>query len=300
MAEWQTQRTQNPPIERSCGFESHLGHRARASHGKPAKRGDGHNAAETAIGAMRSLLAAVEDHCDPQAALDVKKPHRNPREKRSIRPSELVELHVVTASGGDDPELDVLLVVTGIATGARIEGLERLTVGQLHRSTQMIDVYDKGKRTVEMPVSAELIDHLPAHAKQHGGAMCDPSSKSFRPDAPVFWLKRTKAGQPRKMSGRRFDTLAGRWQSTLDWAMEEQLGFHHIRHAMAAIISSNAAPQYKKRYLRHADSTVSDVYGRCTVEDLARVMSRPLEFEHPLVHGLDDRDRERPQRLGLE
>ena len=26
MAEWQTQRTQNPPIERSCGFESHLGH----------------------------------------------------------------------------------------------------------------------------------------------------------------------------------------------------------------------------------------------------------------------------------
>lgn len=26
VAEWQTQRTQNPPIERSCGFESHLGH----------------------------------------------------------------------------------------------------------------------------------------------------------------------------------------------------------------------------------------------------------------------------------
>ena len=28
VAEWQTQRTQNPPIERSCGFESHLGHQA--------------------------------------------------------------------------------------------------------------------------------------------------------------------------------------------------------------------------------------------------------------------------------
>ena len=164
----------------------------------------------------------------------------------------------------------------------------------------MIDIYDKGKRTVPMPVSAELIDRLLDHAKQRGGPMCDPASKNFRPDAPVFWLKQTRSGVRRKMSGRRFDTLAGRWQRSLDWAMEEQLGFHHLRHAIAAILASNAGPQYKKRYLRHADSTVSDVYGRCTVEDLARVMSRLLEFEHPLVHGLDDRDRERRQRLGLD
>ena len=27
VAEWQTQRTQNPPSERACGFESHPGHR---------------------------------------------------------------------------------------------------------------------------------------------------------------------------------------------------------------------------------------------------------------------------------
>jgi integrase len=277
-----------------------IDNRARAERGKPPKRGDGHNAAETAIRAMRSLYTALEDHCDPEAANKVKPQSRNPREKRPMRPSELVELHVVTASGGDDPELDVLLLDTGIATGARIEGLERLTLGQLHRSAQTIDMKDKGNKTVAMPVSVELIDRLLAHAKQRGGAMCDPASTSYRPDAPVFWLKRTKAGEPRKMSGRRFDTLANRWQSTLDWAMEEQLGFHHIRHAMGAILASNAGPQYKKRYLRHADTTVSDVYGICNLEGLARAMSRLLEFEHPLVHGLDDRDRERRQRLGLD
>jgi hypothetical protein len=37
------------------------------------------------------------------------------------------------------------------------------------------------------------------------------------------------------VSRRRFDPLAGRWQRNLDWAVEEQLGFHHIRHAMGAI-----------------------------------------------------------------
>jgi len=26
VAEWQTRRTQNPLLERACGFESHLGH----------------------------------------------------------------------------------------------------------------------------------------------------------------------------------------------------------------------------------------------------------------------------------
>lgn len=274
--------------------------RARAARGKPPKRGDGHNAAESAVGAMRSFLRSVAGHCDPQAALDVDKPRRDPREKRPMRPSELVELHVVTATGGDDPELDVLLVDTGIATGARIEGLERLTVGQLHRATQIIAMYDKGKRTVEMPVSGELIDRLLAHAKRRGGSICDPASKDYRPDAPVFWSKRGKDGTPRKMSGRRFDTLAGRWQRTLDWAMEEQLGFHHLRHTMGAILASNAGPRYKKRYLRHADTTVTDMYGRCTLDDFARAMSRLLEFEHPLVHGLDDRDRERRQRLGLD
>lgn len=277
-----------------------LDNRARAALGKPPKRADGHNSAESAVAAMRSFFRSVAGYCDPQAARDVAKPRRDPREKRPMRPSELVELHLVTATGGDDPELDVLLVDTGIATGARIEGLERLTVGQLHRSTQIIDMYDKGKRTVEMPVSGELIDRLLAQAKQRGGDICNPTSKDYRPDAPVFWSKRGKDGTPRKMSGRRFDTLAGRWQRTLDWAMDEQLGFHHLRHTMGAILASNAGPQYKKRYLRHADTTVTDMYGRCTLADFARAMACLLEFEHPLVHGLDDRDRERRRRLGLD
>jgi hypothetical protein len=33
----------------------------------------------------------------------------------------------------------------------------RLTLGQLHHTTQLREIYDKGKRTVAMPVSAELI-----------------------------------------------------------------------------------------------------------------------------------------------
>jgi hypothetical protein len=42
--------------------------------------------------------------------LDVREPKRNPKERRTLSVFELAELHDVTATGGDDPKLDVLLV----------------------------------------------------------------------------------------------------------------------------------------------------------------------------------------------
>lgn len=274
-----------------------IDNRGRAARGKPAKRADGRNAEETAVASMRSFYGYMAKYCEPAVAQDVKKPRRNDREKRPLRPFELAELHMVTGNGGDDPELDLLLVDLAIATGVRASGAQGLVVKQLERHTQLINLKDKGGTTEPMPVSAELIDRLIAHAVSRGGEMCDPTSPKYVPDSPVFWKK--VGGVYRPMTDRRFDNLSERWQRSLPWAMAEQLGYHHLRHTMGAILLPLFGSQVKKRYLRHADGNVSELYGRCTLEELARAMSTVLDFEHPLVHGIDEREKATRERLGL-
>ncbi len=272
--------------------------RRRANRGQVAKNGDGYGAEENAVGALRSLFKDAKQHTGGvNHAEDVPKPRRTGKERRPMHAFELVELHYVTSIGGNDPDLDTLILDYGIATGSRREGVYTLTVGQLHRDRQVIDLRDKYKRKQPAPVALDLLDRLLAHAKERGGRQCDPESRYFRPDAPVFWY-RTKA-RCRPLTERRIDYLSGRWQRELAWANAEQLGFHHIRHTMAAFLATMYGPQFKKRYLRHADGSVTDGYGVCTFEELARAMSDLLDFEHPLVHGVDDRRKQTLRRLGM-
>lgn len=272
--------------------------RRRAERGKPPKAADGYGAEETAVAALRSLFDVAKKHLGGvNPALDVPKPHRASRERRPLQDFELCELYHVTSSGGDDPELDMLILDVAIATGARREGVWSLTVGQIDPELQMIKIRDKYKRTIPAPVSADLIQRLLTHARARGGSQCDPRHGSYRPDARVLWTKRGKVCTP--ISDRRFDTLAGRWQKAMPWANAEQLALHHIRHTMAAVLAAQFGPQYKKRYLRHAGGSVTDGYGVCTTEELARAMSELLEFEHPYVQGVATRRAETLRRLGI-
>jgi site-specific recombinase XerD len=272
--------------------------RRRAERGLVPKMADGYGAEETTVAALRSLFQhAVRYTNGVNHAQAVKKPRRADRERRPLQDFELIELHMVTSTGGNDPELDTLMLDYGIATGARREGVYTLTVGQLHRDRQVIDLRDKYKRRQPAPVSTDLLDRLFSHAIERGGDQCDPAGSAYRPDAPVFWFR--AGGTFRPITERRIDTLCARWQKTLPWAAQEQLGFHHIRHTISAIIAIEYGPQYKKRYRRHADGSVTDRYGACTFEELARAMSDLLDFEHPLVHGIDERRTETLGRLGF-
>jgi integrase len=276
-----------------------VANRQRAARGQPPKMADGYGAKESAVGAMRSLYDSASAFCGGvNAALEIRKPRRMSRERRPMEPFEIVELHHLTSSGGNDPTLDTLLLDVGIATGARREGVTNLTVGQIHRDTQMIDMRDKYKRTQPVPVSLALIDRLLAHAQDRGGAACDPTdTASYRSEAPVFYYHVRDGWAP--ITERRIDYLAARWQRDLPWAAAEQVGYHHLRHSMASLLSRRYGAQHKKRYLRHADGNVTDGYGVCTVEQLAAAMADLLAFEHPLVHGLAERRRNTLARLGM-
>lgn len=273
--------------------------RTRAARGLAIKNADGIGAEETAIAALRSLFETAIAHTNgTNAAQKVDKPHRNTRERRPMREFELLELCHLTSTSGNDPALDELIVDFGIATGSRREGVYLLNVGQLHPEKQTVEMFDKYKRRQPAPVSVELIDRLLSHAIERGDTACNPSSPNYQPDSKVFHYK-TSGDTPHPLTSRRFDNLSQRWQTSLTWARDEQLGYHHLRHTMAAYLATHFGPQYKKRYLRHADGSATDGYGVCTFEELARAMSELLGFEHPLVHGLDERRKATLLRFGV-
>jgi hypothetical protein len=272
----------------------------RALKGKPNKAADGRGAQETAVAACRWFAAVNSKWVGGYDGLDVKKPTRRGGDRRALLDFELIDLIKVTELGGDDVELDSLLVRLGLQCGSRRCGTWMLTVGALHRHTQIIDICDKGGVTTPMPASGELIDDLLAHAIRRGGSVCDPSSPNYRSDSPVLWQRSRKRGIDwTPLTDRRFDSLAGRWQSEHDWARDEQVGYHHIRHTISERLKSMFGQHYSQRYLRHSDTEVTDRYGRCTLEQLARALAYLFEYEHPLVDGIDARRAATFQRLGL-
>lgn len=273
--------------------------RKRAAQNKSMKNAPGFGAQEMAITALRSLFNAASQWLPRNAAQDVPKPRRACGERRALRDFELMELCHVTETGGRDPELHALLVEYGLATGARRLGAYKLTVGQLHPGRQMIILKDKYGIPRDAPVSAELLAALLSHAIERGGPECDPTSPTYQPDRRVFYARgRGQASEFAPLTARHFDSLHERWQKELPWAGEEQVAYHHLRHTMAERLKAAYGQHVAQRYLRHADGDVTDGYGRCTTEELARALSEFLGFEHPLVHGIEQRRRDSLDRYG--
>lgn len=277
-----------------------LANQIRAERGLTQKPAQGHNASETAVHALRSLYkSAMKAYLgDVNPGLEVARPRRSLGSRRPMQDYELMELQHLTATGGDDPELDELLFDFGLNTGARRLGAINQTVGRIHRTRQMIGIVDKYDRVDDIPVSLQLIDRLMAHAISRGGAQCDPSSSSYRPNSPVFW-RRSSAGY-QAITSRRFDTLIRRWQASLPFANEERVGYHHLRHTMGAEIDKRYGTACKSAFLRHIVTDTTGNYGTCSPAQLAAALADLFKFEHPLVHGSEKRRRDTMKRFGLD
>lgn len=271
----------------------------RVKAGKPLKQADGHGAKETAIAALRSFCKTQSKYIDGYDGHDVTKPSRSKRSRRALRDFELLELCSLVETGGNDPELDALLIELGIYTGARREGVINMVMGSLDRIAQLAHVDEKNDRTIPMPVPVDLIDKLIAHAIQRGGSRCDPSSADFDPTRPLLWMRQKAAGNLYSpLTSRRFDTLFTRLQGSTSWAASEQIGYHHLRHTMAQIIKVSYGQHVATRYLRHADQDVTGRYGRCELPGLAAALADLFGYSHPLVDGVEDRRQEVLRRFG--
>ena len=259
--------------------------RKRSEKGRAAIPVHGKGAAETGVRAARWMFerARLCGFVSTNPAADLKVPRRNPSNRRALVGDEFTELFDTVATGGDDPELDVKLVWFHVETGARRDGAINLTCGDLHTARQTIRLREKLKTIRDQPVSEDLIAALRELAIARGGERCDPSSPRYDPSSPVFWYRARGSKPSRRLTDRRYDTLFGRIQTTLPWADEALLTAHNLRHTGATLIERLAGTQVARRFLGHADRSVTETYTDADEAEVARAVSRLTGRPHPLA-----------------
>ncbi|MFD0525536.1 tyrosine-type recombinase/integrase [Paractinoplanes durhamensis] len=140
----------------------------------------GVGAQENAISAMRVIFrhAVANKLVGESPALAVPKPRRKKSTRRGLSDDEVFQVWEVVASGGDDPELDALLLRFFLETGARRGGALGLRLRDVNTDRQQVRLFEKGDTQRWQPISATLLDALLAHA-HHRGAR-DPDESVFR------------------------------------------------------------------------------------------------------------------------
>ena len=273
--------------------------KVRVVSGLKEKPTSGQGGRENAVTAYRRLFRGlVEDGLwDKNPAERVPKGRRDDAQRRSMHDWEIDQFIEALVTGGDDPELDLLLGWFALETGARQGGTISLRLSRIKPATQMIELFEKNKKLADQPVSAELIEALLAHAAERGGPQCDPTSATYDAQSPVFYFgnprrsrrkgpdgKMVSSDAPAPLTGRRFDTLYKRIQLTLPWANETGFTNHGVRRTGASIIERIAGNETARLFLRHGPRTTTQTYTQATLERLVEAVSVMTGSSHPLAH----------------
>lgn len=224
---------------------------------------DGTGAQRSAIEAARAFFnVAIKDGLlrDNPARL-VKLPPRKPAQARAANDAQLAELWEAVISGGDDPELDALIVWFHLETGARRGGGVSLTRADLGLTNRETRLHEKGGTVVDQPVSMRLLRALDLHSRSRG---------SSTPDGPVFVQKRRASdGSPRGITKSRYGTLTRRIRREVPWARERGWHPHDLRRtAITAIERLSGSTAVARLFARHAAMSTTDGYVPATPEEV--------------------------------
>ena len=248
---------------------------SRRKRGLGPKAEHGQRARDTCRSAINALFErAVLDgllSTNPAAKLRGGRPTETKR--RALSDIEVAELLDTVASGGDDPELDLLICWAGLELGNRRAGLIGLTVEDLKIERQLVTLHEKNKKDRDQPVSLELLDALTAHAVARGGHRCEPGHPTFDPTASVFYYRDSTPERPHPLARKRFDTLHKRIQRALPWAKEMNFTVHCARHTAGTIVERIAGTQVARKFLGHATRAVTEEYTKATNEEIATAFS---------------------------
>lgn len=251
---------------------------ATSQRGERRNTNGGLSAQENTVTALRWFFKrAIGDNLTQQnPALHVAKPRRAKSTRHGLTADQLAELFAFTGSGGDDPELDTLLVRFMVETGARRQGPIALRLKDLdpERSTVLLREKNDPHGT-EQPVSPTLLKALQNFAAARG---------STNPADPVFRYKRR--GQQtigRPLSRRRFNTLADRWQAGLEFGSRLGVSAHLLRHTAIGMVESVAGYAVARAFARHTSSReVTTTYLARDIHDVAHAIEQLTGEEHPL------------------
>ena len=145
------------------------------------------------------------------------KPRRLPSTRRAVTDDRLAEICQAAADGGDDPELDTLLLRLHTETACRRGGALALRPDDLDAGQCLIRLREKGETVRWQPVSPTLMARLIEHGQQ-------------RLAPPGGQLLRYRDGRP--VTSRRYDGLWARIGRALPWVRTQQVSMHWIRHTL--------------------------------------------------------------------
>lgn len=257
----------------------------RARRGLSVKPTHGQGAREMCVTALRRLKTRMleKELIEPETGKGPQKGTRGEPKRRALTDNELAEVFSTTATGGDDPVLDLALTWSEFELAARRGGVLSLSIGELDREAQMVGLLEKGNRYEDQPCSLDLIDFLMNFAAARGGDVCVPGSALYDPNAPVFYFKDSTPEHPHPVTSRRFDTLHRRVQLTLPWANSMSYSGHALRHTIGTIVERQAGFEVAKRMLRHGGTNTTDTYVKAGPVDVAKVIAEITGRPHPLA-----------------
>ena len=240
----------------------------------------GRGAAEHLISAIRCLYQyAVADQLIKPAdnpAVRVAKPRRLASTRRGLPDHRLAEIITVTATTGNDPDLDALILRLHIETACRRGGALDLRQADLDPAQCLIQLHEKGETLRWQPVSPTLMRTLLEHFQQRGG------------DEPTEHVLRYRNGQP--ITRRRYDYLWQRLGKHLPWVAAQQISIHWIRHTTLTWVERHFGYAVARAYAGHnsgRDIGTTATYVRADIQEVARALAALTGEPHPMVPGPD-------------
>jgi integrase len=226
---------------------------------------------ENCVAALRALFGRAERarlilH-NPAANLD--KPRRLPNRRRALSDDELSEAVDAVRTTSRDPDLDLLLVRFHLESGARQEGALHLTLDDLDSRRSTVWLREKFGAEREQPVSPSLIPELEAHARGRGAVTGDDSVFRTVRDRPV--------------TRRHYDTLFKHVQAALPWTRRAPVTAHVLRHTAGTAVERIAGYSVAEAFLGHAPSTVTGVYAKGRLDEVATAVATLTGEPHPLA-----------------
>jgi integrase/recombinase XerC len=236
---------------------------------------DGRSATEHLIAALRCLYQhAAADGLISNAdnpALKVPKPRRLPSTRRAIPDTRLAEIIEITATTGNDPELDTLLLRLHTETACRRGGALNLRPCDLDTEQCLIFLREKGGTARWQPVSPTLMQHLLAHSQTRGN---NPNEQLFR------------YRNQRPITTRRYDHIWSRIGKHLPWVAAQQITTHWLRYTTLTWVERRFGYAIARAYAGHTsknDAGTTSTYICADLHEVASALAKLTGEPHPLA-----------------
>jgi len=238
---------------------------SRSQRGLSTKEEFGHRSYNLALDTLNKIIShAINKGALSKSPLeDIKRKPLGESVRHGLEPSQVFEILEVAKNGGNDPELDYLMLWTIIETACRSSGIRNLRLGDIDTERKLVKLIEKGGKVRSQPITEGLLTALVEFSKSRG---------STSEADPVFRHLSKGIGQGRAISSRRFDTLWQRIGTVLPWVAEKGISNHWLRHTTLSWVErSGASGSVTSKYAGHGPVNVTANYSKGRLEEIARV-----------------------------